>query len=128
MKTYQNGSQVEYGIYVSPKSIDCRFVGADSETLDGKPNATYYRLPTLLAVAAAPVLGGLFVMTFPIIVVMMFLSAVIRIGVEEVSAWMSKGAYVVDMQWQPTGAFLNKKRDGKNEDKNEEKKDEVKKE
>ena len=127
MKTYQAGKQVEYGIYISPKSIDCRFVGADNETLEGKPNATYYRLPTIVAIAAAPILGGIFVMTFPLLIIMMFAYAVCKPLIDAGKYLAKESEFLGSFQWQPTAAYLNKKpQDGENKTETTEEKTEQK--
>ncbi|HAR42188.1 MAG TPA: hypothetical protein DCS07_06095 [Bdellovibrionales bacterium] len=110
MKTYKSGTQVQYGIYISPKALDFRFVGADNETLEGKSGAQYYRLPTLIAILSAPALGGLFVMTFPVIVVIMVALAIVKAITSAVSSLVQERAHLVNMQWQPSAAYLNKKR------------------
>ncbi len=69
MNSYQSGKPVEYGLYVSPKNLDFRFVHGDNENLEGIKGAHYFKLPTPLAIVLAPILGGIFVMTFPLIIV-----------------------------------------------------------
>jgi len=117
MKAYKSGTQVDYGIYISPKALDFRFVGADSETLEGKDGAQYFRLPTLLAIIAAPALGGLFVMTFPLIVVLMVVAALVKAISSLFTSLVHERAHLINMHWQPSAAYLNKKRrPGKTED------------
>ena len=117
MKTFNTGDKVKYGLYIAPQAFDMRFVGADTETLEGKRGAQYYRLPGLLVIAAAPVLGGLFAMSFPIIVIAMVIGALIKAITSGVTNAVRERSHLVNMQWQPTAAYLNKRdRDSKDKD------------
>ncbi len=68
MRTYRHGETARYGLYLSAWPPDVRFVSADGETLEGVDRASYMRLPTLLVVLLGPVIGGLFVLLFPLVV------------------------------------------------------------
>jgi hypothetical protein len=68
MRTYRNGEAARYGLYLSAWLPDLRFVSADDEPLEGIERASYMRLPTPLVVLLGPVIGGLFVLLFPLVV------------------------------------------------------------
>ena len=68
MRTYRHGDAARYGLYLSAWPPDLRFVSADGENLDGPRGGSYLRLPTLLVVLLGPVIGGLFVLLFPLVV------------------------------------------------------------
>ena len=123
MKTYQSGQTAEYGIYVAPKALDFRFVGADGERLEGKGSINYYRLPALLMIALSPVIGGVFVMAFPLIVVGFVIGLTVKVAASKVKAMAHEYAHLSTMRWEPTAAYLNKIEKEKKETKVEEKKD-----
>jgi hypothetical protein len=66
-KTYAGQTQVRSGYYVNAHSFELVNIDRDGGTLPGVPETRYVRIPTLLAMAAAPALGGLFVVAFPLI-------------------------------------------------------------
>jgi hypothetical protein len=103
MKTSKNGDQVTFGVYASMKPVDIRFVGADGETLEGKAGALYRRIPTLAMVALAPVFGGVFVMAFPALVVMLAIVGLARFAGRQL---VGDTAHLAVMRWEPTTAYL----------------------
>lgn len=108
MKTYKTMQAARYGLYTSTKPLDVRFVGADGEALDGLPGATYRRVPTLLALAAAPVLGGVFVMAFPVLVLLGACVALVRIAATAVGETVQEHAFLASPRWQPVMSYLSK--------------------
>ncbi|OFZ17779.1 MAG: hypothetical protein A2X94_04220 [Bdellovibrionales bacterium GWB1_55_8] len=118
MKDYKAGEKVGYGLYVSPKALDVRFVGSDDETLAGKRGSAYYRLPALLMIAAAPVLGGIFVMAFPLMVLLMVAGAILRLVYNTVSSAVEARTHLLQMNWQPSAAYLNKDKSERKEGEN----------
>ena len=114
MKTFKTGEKVGYGLYISAKALDIRFVGSDGETLEGKRGVEYTRLSGLLVVAAAPVIGGVFAMAFPFIVIGMVFAALFKGVYSLVAGTVKEHAHLATMQWQPTAAYLKKnERDAK---------------
>ncbi len=65
-KTFASGHRVNSGIYVNTRSFQLVNIEKDGTVLPGK-NGSFMRIPTLLAMAAAPALGGLFVVALPFI-------------------------------------------------------------
>ena len=108
MKTYKSGSQVGYGLYVAPGALDVRFVGAEGETLEGKADAKYFRLPALLMILASPVIGGVFVLAFPLIVLMIAAYAVVQFFGNKASEAVGNNSHLAFMRWEPTAAYLKK--------------------
>lgn len=106
MKTWKSGQKVTYGVYVSTKPFDVRFVGADDETLDGRTGAEYRRIPTLLMVAMAPVLGGVFVMAFPAVVVLLAVVGLGRFAWRQVAGVTGDTAHLAVMRWEPSTSYL----------------------
>ena len=122
MTTYRNGTQAPYGLYLSTRPLDVRFVGADGESLEGREGAEYKRLPGLLLLVAGPVLGGAFVIAFPAVIF-----AAVAIGIYELSAralrsFAHGSAPAVRFRWQPAAAYLSN--DARSEDSQAEEPDE----
>ncbi len=107
MKTYNAGKPARYGVYVSPRHLDVRVVGAEDEILDGKPGARYLRIPTLLLVAAAPAIGGAFVLLFPLVII----GALAVVAFQECRKLVRRtadgNAHLATMRWQPGAAYLD---------------------
>ena len=113
MKKLTTGEAAQYGLYVSTRPLDIRFVGADGESLEGLPEANYVRLPTLAVVAAAPVLGGAFVLAFPLLVILASVVCVARLVAKAVHKTAGDHAYLAQSRWEPVTSYLNR---GKDED------------
>lgn len=106
MKRYSATQPAPYGLYISPRHFDIRFVGADGEPLEGKAGVEYRRIPTWLIVVLAPALGGMFVLAFPLLV----LGAIIgTLGSAVVKATGRRHGYVARNSWQPAAAYFDKK-------------------
>jgi len=126
MKTYKTGQTAPYGTYATAYPPDIRFIGADGETLEGLAKANYVRLPTPLVFVLSPVIGGIFVLAFPVLVLAcagmaawMLTSAAVRTAntavVDRVKAAVDRHAYVVRQRWEPVTAYLDKAGDDKEE-------------
>ncbi len=78
MKTYQTAELAPYGLYLSFKPFDLSFVGAEGEALEGQPQAKYSRIPTPMLIVLSPVIGGVFVIAFPILVLVAIAAALVN--------------------------------------------------
>ena len=67
MKTYAGNDKVARGYYLNRKTFAFAHVAADGGALPGGPEARFVQVPVALVLAAAPVLGGVFVVTLPFI-------------------------------------------------------------
>ncbi len=65
-ETFASGTRVKSGIYGNTRSFQLVNVEKDGGVLPGT-NAKFVRIPTLVAMVAAPALGGLFVVALPFI-------------------------------------------------------------
>ena len=65
MTTMTSGTPVKSGYYWNSKRLAITHVPNDGELLRGRPEDRWVRMPTAAVLAAAPVLGGLFVVAFP---------------------------------------------------------------
>ena len=62
-----SGTPVKGGYYFNSRRWTFARVEKDGETLPGARNERWTRVPVPIVIAAAPVLGGMFVVAFPII-------------------------------------------------------------
>ncbi len=115
MARYENHARAPYGLYVSTRPVDARFVGAEGERLDGIEGATYRRIPTPLAVLLAPVFGGLFVMAFPVVIFAAIFTAIARMVGAGAREAATSTARVATARYATAAAFV----DGKGEDRPE---------
>ena len=67
MATYAGGTPVKRGYYIEGKSFEFTTVERDGSALPGGPERRWLHVPVLVVIAAAPALGGLFVLSFPLI-------------------------------------------------------------
>ncbi len=65
--TYAGGTQVKSGFYVNRRTFQLVNIEKDGGTLPGGAEGRFLRIPVLVAMAAAPALGGLFVVALPFI-------------------------------------------------------------
>jgi hypothetical protein len=87
-KTFASGNRVNSGIYVNARSFQLVNIEKDGGVLPGS-NGKFVRIPTLVAMAAAPALGGLFVVALPFIGFGVLAHAVVKAvtgGAKEVAA------------------------------------------
>ena len=112
MKRYSATQPAPYGLYISPRNFDIRFVGADGEPLEGKDGATYRRIPTWLVVVFGPALGGIFVLAFPLLVIAAIVGT---LGAAAFKALSRRHGYVARGGWQPAAAYFDKKQEARAE-------------
>lgn len=66
MARHIGGSKVESGYYVNTRSLAVVSLAAEG-TLPGTAQEAFVRIPWPVMLAAAPILGGLFVLAYPVI-------------------------------------------------------------
>ena len=98
MATYAGGTQVQSGYYLDAKSFAFAGVAKDGGALPGGAQARWVRIPLLAVVAAAPAMGGLFVIALPFIgfgvtayAIAKKLGLGARSGAREIAATMAAG-------------------------------------
>jgi hypothetical protein len=67
MTTFESGTAVKNGYYVDTAGFTVATIANDGDRLPGKAGARWLRVPVLAVMAAAPVIGGLFVVALPFI-------------------------------------------------------------
>lgn len=65
MTTYTGGTRVQSGYYLETKTYRFVNVATDGTVLPGGAHVRYVKMPVMAVMAAAPVLGGLFVVALP---------------------------------------------------------------
>ncbi len=88
-KTYAGGTQVTSGYYIDARTFEFANIARDGGTLPGKADTKFLRIPTVVAMAAAPALGGLFVIALPFLGFGMLAYAIVkrmRSGAKELAA------------------------------------------
>ena len=94
-KTFAGGSRVNSGYYIDAKSFSFANVEKDGGALPGPSDRKFVRIPTLAVMAAAPALGGLFVVALPFLGFGMVVYAVARklgVGAKEIAATVATPA------------------------------------
>ena len=114
MKKYFSGQIVEAGLYVS--KFDVQYVSLDNEALGGT-SKSYIRLHPIFMMLLAPILGGIFVISFPLIVIGMVLFAAGQLIAAFAKEQARSIATLATFNWTPNAAFLV----GKPKEKKEEK-------
>ncbi|GMV42441.1 MAG: hypothetical protein AMXMBFR64_41570 [Myxococcales bacterium] len=108
MKRHESMQPAPYGLYVATSGMDVRFVGADGDLLEGLPGVTYRRVPTLLALLLAPVLGGAFVMAFPLVVLTVSVGGLLTVAARGARKAAADGALFAGPRWEPATSYLSK--------------------
>jgi hypothetical protein len=78
MTTYGGGTRVKSGYYIESRSFTFVNVEKDGGTLPGSWEARYAHVPVMAVMAAAPALGGLFVVALPFLGIGMAVHALAR--------------------------------------------------
>ena len=110
MKRIKGGTKVEAGFYWRAAEWEIVTLSGDGGTLPGDASEVLYRIPTIGMLAAAPVMGALFVMFLPFIGFALVLKHLANLAVEgSKSAALAVGATLVP-SWRPGEAyFANRK-------------------
>ena len=106
MKDFSANEPAPAGVYLSSWPPDLRMVGADGELLEGRDGGKYRRLPTLVVIALGPVLGGVFVLALPLLVIAAVLYGAVRLLRDKASASLPGGAALATHRWQPSASYL----------------------
>jgi len=106
MIRYGAGELVKKGFYFNQSSAEFTRVSTPWGNLPWDATGEFIRVPGILVVALAPVLGGLFVMFLPFIAFAMVLSLVAK-GCGRAGQWLSHKVLVMLIpQWTPGEAYL----------------------
>ncbi len=112
MTTYTGTQNVEPGLYWALKPF--RFTSVDTRgPLPGTEARTWYRVPMLLMLALAPLLGLAFVVFLPFIAFVIVFRVVGEAAADRAKALAARGARAVRPAWAPARAFLTRARTAK---------------
>ena len=107
MERYFGTQTVEPGIYFEARKLVFRSFD-ERTTLPGTPQTAYRKVPALVLLLAAPVLGGLYAIYLPLVGMLMLLAA---IGEKGGALARDAGRALVRVTapaWQPARAFLGR--------------------
>lgn len=103
-----NGRQtVDAGIYLNTATWHIEMLNA-AGTMPGTELQTYYRIPMIAMLAAAPLLGLAFVMFLPFVGFAMTLTLIGTKAMRWVGDAVTEGARVMRPSWAPALAFLTR--------------------
>lgn len=106
MVRYEAGELVRNGFYFNRSSAEFIRVSTPWGNLPWDAAGEFFRVPGILVVALAPVIGGLFVMFLPFIAFAMVLSLAAK-GVGRAGQWISQQALALLIpQWRPGESYL----------------------
>ena len=75
-KVHEAGEATEWGVYVAMNHMAVSHVSATGERLGGEVGTRYLRVPTWLLVVGSPIVGGFYVVFFPVILAVALVAAV----------------------------------------------------
>jgi hypothetical protein len=102
----KGGTQVKTGFYWSPKAWEMAMIPAGGGMLPGSPEHEFLRVPTLLFLALAPIMGACYVFFLPFVgFVLVGNWAARKAGVLAKDAFMLV-AVAVSPKWAPGEAYL----------------------
>lgn len=107
MTTYNGRTQVQPGFYLNRRTLHLTTVEKTGE-LPGAELETYYRVPMLVLLASAPVLGLVYVMFLPFLGFAMVLHLVGTKVATLVGDAAAHGARVLKPSWAPALSFLTR--------------------
>ena len=113
------GQEVEPGSYWNPMDGDCVHLD-DAGILPGDKGTTFYRMPTVMLMLVAPLMGLAYVMFLPFIGFAMLISLIGQQLVQGAAAGLWRAAA---FGWRPTEAYLLGRKHAKKGKKADEKED-----
>jgi hypothetical protein len=105
MTTFESGAAVQGGYYFNPIRWHVAPVARDGEQLPAG-GGTWWKVPTVVALAVVPLLGATFLMALPVIGFAVLLQALAAPVLRSVRAGATGLAATVSPGWQPGEAHL----------------------
>jgi hypothetical protein len=112
MTTYTGRQAVKAGIYLNTQTFNINTLDTDGP-LPGTELDRFYRIPMLLMLAAAPLLGLAFVMFLPLIGFVMVLHLLGTKAYHLIADAATEGVRVLRPSWAPALAFLSRHKPAK---------------
>ena len=110
MLRHHGGTRVRAGFYWNVAGWTIETIGKEGDLLPGGAEHRYVKLPIVLVLALAPVMGGLYVMFLPCIGFAMVLALAARKAVEALTRLGVGLMATVSPAWQPGEAYFAGKR------------------
>lgn len=107
MTLYKGNETVQPGFYVNLRGLSFEAV-EQPKALPGNSSATYRRVPVLAMLAAAPLIGLIFLVFLPFIGIAMVGHLLAGKATELVADTARAGARVLRPNWEPSLAFLSR--------------------
>jgi hypothetical protein len=109
MRTHLRGDAVAKGTYVGPW-LDVQLVGKDGDPLEGVASGGYVRVPPVLLLALSPILGAIFVLAFPLVVLAALAVAAGQHAVTLLRPHAEDVSLLARVRYQPAAAWLDEPR------------------
>lgn len=107
MRRYRGNEKVQPGIYFNARQLVFKSMGEEGH-LPGTEQDQYRRVPTLVLLAAGPVLGGLYVIFLPLLGFAMLGWFAGRKVLDLVGHAAEASVRALKPAWQPARAFLSR--------------------
>jgi len=107
-KVREAGESVGWGIYVGINRLCVCYVSAPDEPLEGQPGTRYLRVPTWMVLIGSPLLGGLYVLLFPLVMAGALLAVVGSLIAAPFARASQRYGRLTTSTWQPNAAYLNR--------------------
>lgn len=105
-RVVEAGTPARRGVYVAVNRLSVRHVGADGEPIDAVAGTRFLRVPTVALVLFSPLVGGAFVVFFPLLFAAALVYAVSRaIAAPFVALW-ERHVYLTHARWEPAAAYV----------------------
>lgn len=115
-KVRHGGELVDWGIYVGVNRLCVCYVSAPNEALEGEAETRYLRVPTWMVLVGSPIIGGLYVLLFPVIMAGALVAVLVSLAVTPFARASERWGQLAGSQWQPSAAYLDRAPQPKAED------------
>jgi len=106
MKDNRGGQTVKGGFYWNRKDWEIVVLSGEGGELPGNADEVFVRLPILLFLVMAPILGGLYVVFLPVIGFALFFQHLGRNMARGMAHAVSDTAATIGMPWRPGEAWF----------------------
>lgn len=113
MFKHSGGSRVGAGFYWNVAKWTIETIGKEGNVLPGGAEHRYVKLPVLLVLALAPVMGGLYVVFLPCIGFAMVLALAARKSAEALTRLFEGLMVTVSPAWRPGVAYFAGEREAR---------------
>jgi hypothetical protein len=108
MTTYRGNEKVQPGLYLNIRQLSFKSISEKPAPLPGTSEDVYHRVPMLVMLVSAPVLGLVYVMFLPFIGFAMVTYLLGTKAVQLVAGVASDAVRVLRPGWEPSLAFFSR--------------------